>query len=95
MVQRIMRREASASPRRVRVGASRIFEPSLNFYRQRYQLTWLERITRDSPRGAYDYYLLSPDDSDLVQELGLQVLHRDELSGALLAMPGRMLQSSP
>jgi len=95
MVQRIIRREASRPPRRVRIGASWIFEPSLNFYRQRYRLTWLERVTRDGPRGAYDYYLLSAEDNGLVEELGLKALHRNELSGALLAVPGRMLQSSP
>ena len=95
MVRRIIEREASGPPRRVRIGASWIFEPSLNFYRQRYRLAWLERVTRDGPRGAYDYYLLAGDDTALVEQSGLKVLHQDALSGALLAVPARVIQSSP
>ena len=95
MVQRIIRREASGAPRRVRIGASWVFEPSLNFYRLRYRLGWLERVTRDGPRGAHDYYLLVGEDTALVEQSGLKVLHQDALSGAVLAAPARVIQSSP
>ncbi|MCS7313916.1 MAG: hypothetical protein RMI94_10755 [Bryobacterales bacterium] len=95
MVETIRRREAAAPRPRVRIGASWVFEPSLNFYRQRYRLEWLENVTRDGPRGDYDYYLLVGEDVALVEAMKLEVLRRDPLSGAVLAAPRGMVQSRP
>lgn len=97
-VRRICELQAAARKPRVRIGATWLFEPSLNFYRQRYRLIWLEHVTRDGPRGDYDYYVLgewSPDDWALLGERGLEVLERDPLSGAVLARPSPMVQSRP
>ncbi len=79
----------------VRVGATWLFEPSLNFYRRRYDLQWLERITRQGPRGQYDYYVLHGEDLRLALEMELEILYRDPISGAVLARPARVLQSAP
>ncbi len=93
MVEFLVQREARQPRGRVRIGASWLFEPSLNFYRQRFGLKWLQKITRDGPRGDYDYYLLIWDDIRLVEEMNLEVLRRDPLSGAVLAVPRSVVQS--
>ncbi|MGB9606878.1 MAG: hypothetical protein ACPL88_13470, partial [Bryobacteraceae bacterium] len=93
-MMRIMVARAGSHPaRRVRVGASWMLEPSLNFYRQRYRLTWMDKVTRDGPRGDFDYYLLIGEDTALVSEKGLAALYRHPLSGAVLAVRQSMLQS--
>ncbi len=93
MMETIREREARQPRPRVRIGASWVFEPSLNFYRQRFRLRWLENITRDGPRGDYDYYVLAGDDVSLAAAMNLEVLRRDPLSGAVLAVPRTVVQS--
>lgn len=95
IVNLIRAREASAPRQGVRVGATWLFEPSLNFYRQRYGLRWLERVTRDGPRGQFDYYVLHGEDRSLLGELQLVVLHDDAFSGTVLAAPPVMIESRP
>ncbi len=95
IVNLIRARQARRPKPRVRVRATWLFEPSLNFYRQRYRPAWLERVTREGPEGDADYYVLVGEDLRLVEGRGLRVLYRDPLSGAVLASPGGVLQSGP
>ena len=95
IVNLIRARQAQQSKPKVRVRATWLFEPSLNFYRQRYRLVWLERLTREGPEGEADYYVLEGDDLGLLDRRGLRVLYRDPVSGAVLASPGGVLQSGP
>ena len=43
------------------VGVTWLYDSSTNFYRAKYNLTWLEPATRDGPDGSYDYYLILGD----------------------------------
>jgi len=95
-IAEVIRACQAAHPKaRARVGATWLFEPSLNFYRQRYRMNWLERVTRQGPQGAFDYYVLEGADRKLVEQLKLEVLYRDPLSEVVLARPRGVLQSRP
>jgi hypothetical protein len=85
MVQSIRDRQRIEPRPKVRVGCSWVFEPSLNFYRERYRLTWMEPATREGPEGSYDYYILLLNDSSLVARRGLRVLYTDPFAGVVLA----------
>jgi hypothetical protein len=85
IVQLIRERQRIEPRPKVRVGVMWLFEPSLNFYRERYRLTWMEPVTRNGPEGSYDYYVLLLDDSSLVARRGLTVLFTDPFADALLA----------
>jgi len=95
LAQLIRDRETAMAGRRVRIGATWLFEPSLNFYRQCYRMHWLEKVTRDGPHGDFDYYVLHGPDTALVEQLRLHVIYRDEFSGTVLAIPGGVLKSRP
>ncbi len=75
---------------RVRVGNSWLYEPSLNFYRRRYGLTWMEPPTRQGPDGDYDFYVLLDEDATLIKKRGLRVLYSDRFAGVSLAEPGAL-----
>jgi hypothetical protein len=69
----------------VRVRATWLFEPGINFYRERHNLSWMEPVTRSKPKGLYDYYMLLDDDRKLVEKLGLEELARDNMANSVLA----------
>ena len=73
-----LRTNAGTAP--VRIGVSVAAEPVLDYYRARYrQGNWQPQPLN----GAYDYYVLTPADSGLIQQRHLEVLYRD--SGLTLA----------
>ena len=88
VVDQLRARQAAQPKASVGLGATWRLEPSLNFYRQKYRLGWLQNISREGPAGVYDYYVLEGDDTRLVEELGLAVVYRDAVSEAVLAVPG-------
>jgi len=71
----------------VRLGVNWQFQSALEFYRAKDRLDWLEPVTRDGPDGAYDYYVLLPEDAVVVKKRGLKLLYRDPVSEAVLAAP--------
>ncbi|HEX8984164.1 MAG TPA: hypothetical protein VF767_01980 [Bryobacteraceae bacterium] len=81
----ILRARPSGTP--VRLGVNWRFEPSLNFYRHRYHLDWIQPVTRDGPDGAFDYYLLLPADAAVAERRALRPIYRDPVSEATLAVP--------
>lgn len=87
VVEKIRERGVPAGRGRARVGASWVLEPGLNFYRQIYRLDWIEPVDRSSPGGGFDYYVLLPPETTLVEKLGLKKLYEDRFSGVVLAVP--------
>jgi hypothetical protein len=79
-------RERNSAGREVRMGVSWGFEPSINFYRQRYRLDWLKPVDRDGPDRDFDFYYLMPTDAGLVQKRNLRPLLRDPQIGTVLAV---------
>ena len=77
----------------------RLFEPSVNFYRVRYDLPYLQRAHRGGPFDRFDYYyLFDRDDPDLrdrrirmrlTEELrnGLETIKSYDVSNTVLAVP--------
>ncbi len=70
-----------------RVGASWELEPALNYYRDRYKITGMERVIRGSPDAEFDYYVLLPSDYGIISKRQLKEIYRDPLSEAVLAAP--------
>jgi len=52
-------------------------------------LRWLEPVDRDGLQRAADYYVLGPEDSGLVSQLKLRVIHKDPVSLQILAVRQR------
>ena len=73
----------NAGTESVRIGASPAAEPILTYYRARYRQGNWQPVERKPLNGAYDYYVLTPADSALIEQRHLQVLYRD--SGLTLA----------
>src|SRR4030081_413504 len=72
-------------PNSVRVGVSWQLEPSLNFYRDKNQLTWMQPVTRAPPDQSFDYYVVMAMDRPMVDRMGLKQLYQGQVSGTLLA----------
>lgn len=70
----------------VRLAASWTLEPTLNFYRQRDGLAWMEPIRRQGLQGDSDYFVLLPRDGALIEKVRLTKLYQHALSGAVLAV---------
>ena len=70
--------------REARVGATWELEPSLNFYRDRYRLSWVAPVTREGADGNFDYYFLLPEDHRLVNRRNLRVIFNDQVSGLVV-----------
>ena len=88
IVQLIRERHAKQPRARVRVGNTAALEPAINFYRRLYKLDWMQPVTRETPDGHHDYYVLTEQDTPLIEKLGLTVLFVDAGSGTALAVPG-------
>ena len=70
----------------VRIGATWLLEPALNYYRTRFGLEASPPISRQGPEGYYDFYLLLPPDHRLVKYYSLKVVRSDDLAETILAM---------
>ncbi len=77
--------QRNGAGREVRLGVSWEFEPSINFYRQRFRLNWLKPVNRSGPDSDFDLYYLRPVDAGLIQKRNLRTLFRDPLSESVLA----------
>ncbi len=85
-----LRRQHARNPRdHVRVGASWLFEPGLNFYRHALGLAWMRPVDRSNPEGDFEYYILLPEDRHVMERLHLNLLFHDPATGASLAAPAR------
>jgi hypothetical protein len=82
-------------PARLRLGNNWRLEPSLNFYRHKDHLDWIEPVTRDGPDAAYDAYVLLPPDAGLIAKRGLRPLYRDPVSEVTLAVPAPPVPTAP
>jgi hypothetical protein len=68
------------------IGGSWYFEPTVNYYRLRYRLTWLEEMKRtDEPLAGCRFYILRSGDARYADQLGLHRLWTDPVSGTILA----------
>ncbi len=89
IVHVIRERQAKQPRASVRVGDTAVLEPAINFYRRLYKLDWMQPVTRETPDDSYDYYVLTEQDTPLIEKLGLTVIFVDAGCGTALAVPGR------
>ena len=68
---------AQAGNRQVTIGASLAAEPIISYYRARYRQENWQPIQRQPLTGAFNYYVLTPDDAELIEKRHLHVLYRD------------------
>ncbi len=56
------------------IGNSWTYEPSINYYKIRYQLNWLNFATRKGPDGNYDFYYIHQNDGTIIRKYGLRLI---------------------
>jgi hypothetical protein len=67
------------------LGVNWVFEPSVNFYRERYGLDWVEEAHRDGYDDSYDYYYITWDEKSRLDGYGLEIVESYGLSQTYLA----------
>jgi hypothetical protein len=73
----------------IKVGGSWIFEPALNFYRQKFGYTEWQPVPRNAKlTDPADYYVISGNELEAVAAQHLRVILSDKISGAVLAVGG-------
>lgn len=53
------------------IGSTWFYDTGINFYRVKYNLTWLRPATRDSPDGIYDYYLVHDENKSILNKYNI------------------------
>jgi hypothetical protein len=84
---RIAQLAANQPPGSVRVGGSWQFEPSLNFYREKDRLSWMQPVDRNSITPGFDYYVIRSEERGAMKSLGLKPVYEGAVSGSILAVP--------
>jgi uncharacterized membrane protein len=84
LAQEIAKRRAPNASA-VHVGGSWQLEPSLNFYRSKYNWTWMEPVTRQAANAPADFYALIPQDREANRAQGLARLWEGPVSHTILA----------
>ncbi len=68
------------------IGGSWQFEPTVNYYRARSRLDWLQPMVRtDAPQPGCEYFMLLSSDARFVEQFHLRRLYTGPVSGAILA----------
>jgi hypothetical protein len=78
---------ANLAPEQIRLGASWIYDPSLNYYRVTRRIVWMAPLVRDGFDGPREYYVVSPQDQSLATLPKMKEVYRGPVSGTLLAVP--------
>lgn len=71
-------------PQPIHIGISWIFEPSLNYERQRQNITTIAPFTRKRVDSTYDYYYVTSEDSVILAKKGKKTLRYYPISGTSL-----------
>jgi hypothetical protein len=76
--------QRSGSPP-VTLGVTWWYEPAINFYRVTRDLDWLQPVSRDGPRGAFDFYYLESVQRETAPACQMEILSTYPTTGNLLA----------
>jgi hypothetical protein len=88
LMNELIRHEGLAG-RKIRLGPTPILGMTVNYYRLRHKLRWLEPCARTGADGEFDYYALLEEDHLLLWKRGLEVLYIDADSKVILARRGK------
>lgn len=78
---------ANLAPEQIRLGASWVYDPSLNYYRVRRRIVWMAPLVRDGFGGDRQFYVVSPEDQAIAKLPKMKAIYRGPVSGTLLAVP--------
>ena len=87
ILDRISQSAENKPPGSARVGGSWQFEPSLNFYREKDRLVWMQPVDRAPIAPGFDYYVIRSEDRAAMKSLGLKPVYEGAVSGSILAVP--------
>jgi hypothetical protein len=85
--EEIEKRRAASGVSKITVGGSWIFEPALNFYRNKNGYRNWEVVTRREADSDSDYYILAPEHKAVIASRHLTVLAEDPVAQSVLAQP--------
>ncbi len=71
--------------RRTRLGVNWLFEPTINYYREVNDLSWLARVDRSGVDGEFDYYFYLPEDQQAMASHPVRIVRKFKTSRATLA----------
>lgn len=74
-------------PRMIRLGIHWWFEPAINYYILRNNLTWIQFVDRKGPAGIFHFYYLREDDKSIIDQYHLKTLKKYDISNTYLASP--------
>lgn len=84
-VAEILQEQWKASGKeRLRVGVNWLYEPTLNFYRQTKEFTWLDSLTRLGVAGDYDLWYLQNTDQDSLPKFEGEAIQPFPASASIL-----------
>lgn len=71
----------------LKIGASWLLAPSINFYRMKYDMYWLKQVDGDGTDVNFNFYYLLDEDKELIKKHNLVVLNYNKLADSYLAIP--------
>lgn len=80
-----LRVAAGANKPRIRLGASWVFEPTINFYRVARNPAWLGTVTRDDLDRDCDFYYYQASDKPLMSGRPIAIIKEYPITGNVLA----------
>lgn len=80
-----LRVAAGANKPRIRLGASWVFEPTINFYRVARNPAWLGTVTRDDLDRDCDFYYYQASDKPLMSGRPIAIIKEYPIAGNVLA----------
>lgn len=84
MLLDLSKEKENTKVKKVRLGITWLFEPTINFYRQTKNLDWLEEVDRKGIRSNYDYYYVAKIDEDKIPKLNKTLIKKYPVSESTL-----------
>jgi hypothetical protein len=85
VAERLRSEVSDTRPRRV--VASWLLERTINYYRERFAMSWMEPVDRRAPDSQADYYVLLPYDHGVIEKRKLRVIWEEPETRIRIAAP--------
>ena len=67
------------------IGIDWSFEPSVNFYRIKYDLFWIKQADRSGPDNVFDYYILKNESKEIIDKYDARLIKHYQDNGVYFA----------
>jgi len=81
----VLHQDEMLQDKQITIGADWHFEPSINFYRIKYNTPWLRAVDRSGPDGKFDYYYLRDADILMLEKYNLALVNKFDLNNTYFA----------